>query len=191
MKWITIFKNRWVQVSIFIILSASAVICSIKCLKIGTAISALGSIASLYAIIEALIRVKTIEEQNVQIKDAVDSKITSLNKQETTEQINKYIETIARILSYIEVRNAEAALLKIEELQFFLHNIQSNPTSTDDTRKTFSRYLKTIKQDALVLRDKNQFEQFPKDADCTQLNKHFEDLRDSLMSYSQQIHFDK
>lgn len=183
--------NRWFLFVAFIILCASAVYFSIKCITIGTVISTLGSIASLYAIVEAIIRMRTIEEQNREIKKAVDDKIVFLNKQETTEQVNKYAEVISRIISYIELRNAEAALLKIEELQIFLHSIQCNPTTSEDAKKEITRLHKTIKSDVLVLRDKNQFEPFPKDADCKELTKHFVQLQDLLVKYSQQIHFDK
>lgn len=183
-------KRKWLLIP-FIILCIFSVICSIKCLLIGTIISILGSIASLYTLIEALNQVKTIEKQNAEIRKAIDATICKANKQETTEQINKYIEVIARIISYIEVRNAEAALLKIEELQVFMHNVQHNPTTDQEAKKLLAKQHKTMIRDVLVLRDKNQNEPFPKDADSKELTKHFENLRDTLLHYSQQIHFNQ
>lgn len=185
------FKNKWFLLAVFIVLCSLSVYCSIQCLTIGTIISILGSIASLFAIIEALIRMRTIEEQNREIKSAVESKIVFLNKQETTEQVNKYVEVISRIMSYIELRNAEAALLKIEELQIFLHNILCNPTTGEEAKKEVKRQHRIIKRDVLVLRDKNKLEPFPQEADPKELIKHFLQLRDMLVNYSQQIHFDK
>lgn len=186
-----ISKKRWFLIVLFIVLCILAVYFSIKDNKLATILSTLGSIASLYAIIEALLKVKSIEAQNEEIKKAVESKVTSINKQETKEQISKYVEVIARIQTYIANRNAEAALLKIEELQIFLHNILCNPTSSEENKKALAKHQRTIKQDVLVLRDKTKSEQFPKDADCKELYKHFEALHDTLISYSQQIHFDK
>ena len=184
-------KFRIYLIVAFAVLCGLAVYFSLKCDMVGTIISVLGSIASLYAIIEALSKVKSIERQNNEIKEAVNRKITSINRQETTEQINKYIEVIARIQSFINFRNAEAALLKCEELQFFLHNIQCNPTTTDDIKEVVSKHIRVIKQDSLVLRSRESYEPFPQDADCRALNRHLEDLHMTLMKYSQQIHFEK
>lgn len=178
-------------ISVFVVLCLLAIFCSIKNNTVGTVISSVGSIASLYAIIEAFHKVKSIEKQNAEIKSAVDTKIVALNKLETTEQISKYIESIARIQAFINFRNADAALLKIEELQLFLHNIQCNPTTTDETKSDITKHIRTLKQDVIVLMSKEQNETFPQDADCKTLNRHFESLQELLMKYSQQIHFEK
>lgn len=191
MNDVTFFKSKGFTIAPFIFLSALALACSVKCVIVATIISIVGSIASLFAIWETFTRMKSIELQNKEIKNAVETKMLSVNKYEIVEQVNKYVEVIARILSYIEVRNAEAAILKIEELQIFLHGIQCNPTTSSEAKKILHRHHRTIKQDVLVLRDKSQYEPFPKDADCKELAKHFEDLRDTLMLYSQQIHFEK
>ena len=82
-------------------------------------------------------------------------------------------------------------LLKIEDLQFFLHNIQSNPTTTDEMKKDVSKHIRVIRQDSLVLRSREVNEPFPQDADCKILNSHLEDLHITLMKHSQQIHFEK
>ena len=185
------YKNKILLVVIFVALCFLVVYFSIRCNTVGTIISALGSIASLYAIVEAFIKVKTIEQQNIEIKKSVEQKILAINKQETTEQINKYIEVIARIQAFINLRNADAALLKIEELQLFLHNVQCNPTTEDDVKKEITKHIRIIKQDSLVLRSRECNEPFPKDADCKSLNLHLENLHSALMKYSQQIHFDK
>lgn len=122
---------------------------------------------------------------------AVNQKILAINRQETTEQINKYIEVIARIQSFINMRNADAALLKFEELQLFLHNIRYNPTTTDNIKESIAKHIRVIKQDSLVLRSRESNESFPRDADCKSLNRHLEDLHATLMQHSQQIHFEK
>lgn len=185
------YRKRIYLIAVFVVLCGLAVYFSNKCDKIGAIISAVGSIASLYAIIEAFFKVKSIEQQNKEIKNAVDRKIATINKQETTEQINKYIEVIARIQSYVNLRNADAALLKIEELQLFLHNIHCNPTTTKEFKEDVAKHIRTIQQDANILRTKESNEPFPKDADCMTLNRHFGNLHATLMHYSQQIHFEK
>lgn len=176
---------------LFVILCGLAIYFSLKCDIAGTIISALGSIVSLYAIIEAFSKVKSIERQNNEIMEAVNQKIIAINRQETTEHINKYIEVISRIQSFINLRNADAALLKLDDLQIFLHNIQYNPTTTDEMKKVVSKHIRVIMQDSLVLRSRESNEPFPQDADCRILNKHLEDLHIALMKHSQQIHFEK
>ena len=98
---------------------------------------------------------------------------------------------ISRIQSFINLRNADAALLKLDDLQIFLHNIQYNPTTTDEMKKVVSKHIRVIMQDSLVLRSRESNEPFPQDADCRALNRHLEDLHMTLMKYSQQIHFEK
>lgn len=185
------YRNSIFLTAAFVVICGLAIYFSLKSNIVGTIISALGSIASLYAIIETLTKVKSVERQNNEIKEAVNRKITAINRKETTEQINKYIEVIARIQSFINLRNAEAALLKFEELQLFLHNIQCNPTTTDEIKEVVSKHIRVIKQDSLVLRSRESNEPFPQDADCKSLNRHLEDLHMTLMKHSQQIHFEK
>lgn len=183
--------KRAFLIFIFIVLCLLAVRYSLQCDTVGIIISSVGSIASLYAIIEAFVKVKSIETQNKEIKAAVSDRIIVINKKETAEQINKYIEVISRIQAFINLRNADAALLKIEELQLFLYNLQCNPTTSQDMKATLSKHIRILKQDAIVLLSKNQGEAFPIDADCKELNRNFEAIHDILMKYSQQIHFDK
>lgn len=185
------YRNRIILIAAFVVLCGLAVYFSIKCITVGTVISALGSIASLYAIIEALVKVKSIEQQNKEMKNAVDLKLATINKQEITEQINKYIEVIARIQSFINLRNADAALLKIEELQLFLHNLHRNPTVTKEQKEEVTKHIRTLRQDEIILRTKENNEPFPRDADCKTLHQHFGNLHATLMDYSQQIHFEK
>ena len=182
---------NWARILAFIAFAISAVIFSLKSQTIGTIISALGSIASLYAIIEAIISVKSIEEQNNQIQQAIENKIGIINKQETSELINKYIEVLSRVQDYITQRNAEAAIIKIEEVQSFLHNLQSNPTTPLELKTAISKHIKNANKDVAVLRNRNPREQFPKDVDCKVLITNLGALHETLMDYSQKIHFEK
>lgn len=70
----------------FVLLVVAAVFFSVKCQKVGTVLSVLGSIASLYAIIEALVRIKTIKEETRDIKQALNIKVESMNRKETTAE---------------------------------------------------------------------------------------------------------
>lgn len=189
MSWNKIPK--WVRILAFIAFAISAVIFSLKSQTIGTIISSLGSIASLYAIIEAIISVKSIEEQNNQIQQAIENKIGIINKQETSELINKYVEVLSRVQDYITQRNAEAAIIKIEEVQSFLHNLQSNPTTPPEVKMALSKHIKYMNKDVAVLRNRNHNEQFPKDVDCKVLITNLGALHETLMDYSQKIHFEK
>lgn len=189
MSWNKIPK--WVRILLFIIFAVLAVIFSLNNKKVSAIISSLGSIASLYAIIEALISVKSIEDQNNQIQKAIESKVGIINKQETSELINKYIEVLSRVQDYITQRNAEAAIIKIEEVQSFLHNLQSNPSTPPEVKMALSKHIKYMNKDVAVLRNRNHNEQFPKDVDCKVLITNLGALHETLMDYSQKIHFEK
>lgn len=189
MNWNKIPK--WVRILLFIIFAVSAVIFSLNNQNVGAIISALGSIASLYAIIEAFISVKSIEKQNKQIQTAIENKIGIINKHETSELINKYIEVLSRVQDYITQRNAEAAIIKIEEVQSFLYNLQSNPTTPPELKMAISKHIRNTKKDVAVLRNRDSREKFPRDVDCKVMIANFGALHDTLMNYSQKIHFEK
>ena len=53
---------------VFVLLTSVALFFSFKYETVGTTLSILGSIASLYAIIEALVRIKSITEETKSIK---------------------------------------------------------------------------------------------------------------------------
>ena len=62
-----LIDNKILLIFVFILLALAALFFSLKYQEIGTMMSALGSIASLYAIIEALARVKTLKDETADI----------------------------------------------------------------------------------------------------------------------------
>ena len=72
-------ENKRILICGFVLLAVAALFFSFKCPKIGTALSALGSMASLYAIIGALARVKSLKDETHDIKEALNENIETLN----------------------------------------------------------------------------------------------------------------
>ena len=175
---------------LFAIVLLASVYFAYKHNKVGTILSAAGSIASLYAIIISLFEVKSIQEETENIKKAVENKTTLINKQETCEQINKHIETINMIVRFVSNYNADAALIKIESLQVFYHSLLNNPTTSDDVKKMITKHQRALKMDIDVLRELQQGSNAEK-LDTKILTHHLDEAKDTLMMISQQIHFDR
>lgn len=189
MNIIKYLEVKWRLIALFVVLTIASIFFSIKCETMGTIISAIGSIVSVCAIIHALVKFQSVETQTKEINAALNANLAALNKKETTELVNKYVEVIGRIQHFITLRHADAAVLKIEELQVFLQNILCNPTVQDDVKATIRKQYRKLSSDATLLRQKSPNDPFPQDADCMELSKHFEALRDTLIYLSQNIHF--
>ena len=180
-------KRFWLIVG-FVLLAIASLFFSIKWQIAGTILSALGSIASLYAIIEALAKVKSLKDETHSIKVALDDKIGSMNLKETTEQINKNIQIIARIQGYINAREHEAAILLMEQLLVFLQSLSCNPTTEESVVEDLKKYNKQLKIDLNNVRIENST---PAGAGLKYnlLITHFTELENYLTLVSQQNHF--
>ena len=181
---------RGFLILLFLALAALAVHFSMNDDKTGTAISVVGSVASIYAIIEALVKVKTLSKHTKEIEIAVKSKERESNKKETAEHKKQQVEVINRVQQYIDVNNAEAAILKMEEVKAFLFSIKNNPTTPSKYQKSIPLILNTLNSDILSLRNRESNEAFPSNIDRRQLNKNFSEIQNILSDMSQQIHFD-
>lgn len=181
-------KRFWLILG-FVLFAIAAVLFSLKWQKAGTILSALGSIASLYAIIEALARVKSLKKETHSIKVALDEKIDSMNLKETTEQINKNIQVVARIQDFIRIRNHEAAVVLMEQLLVFLQSLKCNPTTESEVVTEIQKYIKALNLDMRNLRLAFGDNVDSSGLNYTLLTKHFTDLEDFLTLVSQQNHF--
>ena len=172
-----------------VLLVVAAVFFSVKCQKVGTMLSVFGSIASLYAIIEALVRIKSIKEETRDIKQALSIKVESMNRKETTEQINKHIEVISKIQGYISARNHEAAVILMEQLLVFLQSLKCNPTTETSDKEEIARFIKQLKTDLNNVRCESGMLAVGTGLNYKTLTKHFTDIEEYLTQVSQQNHF--
>ena len=173
----------------FVLLVVAAVFFSVKCQTVGTVLSVLGSIASLYAIVEALVRIKSIKDETRDIKQALSVKVESLNRKETTEQINKHVEVISRMQGYISARNHEAAVILMEQLLVFLQALRCNPTTEASDKEEIARIIKQFKTDMNNVRCASGLLTAGTGLNYKTLTKHFTDIEDFLTQVSQQNHF--
>lgn len=174
---------------VFVLLTSVALFFSFKYETVGTTLSILGSIASLYAIIEALVRIKSITEETKSIKEALSDKIEAMNLNETTEQINKHIEVISRIHSYIGRRNHDAVVILMEQLLVFLRSLNCNPTTKQSDVEEIQRFLKLLKVDLNNVRIITGDNLTDTRLNYKLLTKHFTDLEDFLTQVSLKNHF--
>lgn len=185
-----LLRNRrfWLVLG-FLLLIIAAILFTLKWQVAGTILSAIGSIASLYAIIEAFFRIKSIDKETQSIKTALDNKVKSLNLKETTEQINKNIQIVSRIQDFIRIRNHEAAVVLMEQLLLFLQFLKCNPTTEEEVATEIQKYIRALNSDIRNLRLVFGDEVAETGLNYALLTKHFTDLEDYLTLISQQNHF--
>lgn len=182
-------ENKRILICGFMLLAVAALFFSFKCPKIGTVLSALGSIASLYAIIVTLARIKTLKDETYDIKEALNGKIETLNLKETTEQINKNIQIVARIQGFINSRNHDAAIILMEQLLSFLQLLNCNPTTEDTVVDDLKKYIKQLKIDIRNTRVEVGAGPNEMGLNYKLLTMHFTELEDFLTKVAQQNHF--
>lgn len=171
------------------LLAGAAVFLSLRCQTVGTVLSVLGSIASLYAIIEALAHIKSIRDETQNIKNALSDKIATMNLKETTEQINKHIEVVSRIQGFISARNHDASVILMEQMLVFLQSLKCNPTTVSSDVKEIQKYIKVLKIDLNNVRVESAMGPNGVGLNYSLLTKHFTELEDYLTQVSQQNHF--
>lgn len=181
--------HKYLLIGGFVLLTGAAVFFSLKCQTVGTILSVLGSIASLYAIIEALVRIKSIKDETQSIKEALSDKIASMNLKETTEQINKHIEVVSRIHGYIGARNHEASVILMEQMLVFLQSLKCNPSTEPSDVDTIQKFIKQLKIDLNNVRIECALGPKGVGLNYVSLTKHFTELEDFLTQVSQQNHF--
>jgi hypothetical protein len=181
--------HKHVLVGGFVLLAGAAVFFSLRCQTVGTVLSVLGSIASLYAIIEALVHIKSIKDETQSIKNALSEKIATMNLKETTEQINKHIEIVSRIPGFIGARNHDASVILMEQMLVFLQSLKCNPTTDSSDVKEIQKYIKVLKIDLNNVRVESAMGPNGAGLNYSLLTKHFTELEGYLTQVSQQNHF--
>lgn len=181
--------HKYLLVGGFVLLAGAAVFFSLKCETVGSVFSVLGSIASLYAIIEALVRIKSIKDETQDIKNALNERIASMNLKETTEQINKHIEVVSRIQGYIGARNHDASVILMEQILVFLQSLKCNPTTDSSDVIEIQKFIKLLKIDLNNVRIEIGMGPNGAGLNYVLLTKHFTELEDYLTQMSQQNHF--
>lgn len=184
-----IIHHRYILIGGFLLLAGAAVFLSLKYSTVGTVFSVLGSIASLYAIIEALVHIKSIKDETQGIKNALGEKITTMNLKETTEQINKHIEVVSRIQGFIGSRNHDASVILMEQMLVFLQSLKCNPTTDSSEVEEIQKYIKQLKMDLNNVRIESGMGPNGAGLNYSLLTRHFTELEDYLTQISQQNHF--
>lgn len=117
-------------------------------------ISVVGSIASIYAIIIAVMELKTVKQSAEATKKAVEQKMENVNQLLTFAEVEKHLQICSSINVSLKTNQYEAVALKLEELKKILLEIKNNRSISDkDTAKIQSLVMK-LGSDITAVRDK-------------------------------------
>lgn len=96
--------------------------------KVGTIISVIGSMASIYAIIETIIRIASISQKQEKIRQEINKKVIFLDKREAIMDISQHAEICSDAINMLRVENIEATLIHLEKLNQFVIQIKNIPS---------------------------------------------------------------
>lgn len=117
-------------------------------------ISGLGSIASIYAIIVAIIELKSVKKTTEETKTAVNDKLKEINHFLSYADVERHVEMCKSIAPNIQGMQYEAAALHLEELKKVLFEIKNNNTFTEKSSYDINQMVIRIGTDITALRRK-------------------------------------
>lgn len=117
-------------------------------------ISGFGSIASIYAIIVAIIELKSVKKTTEETKAAVNNRLKEINHFLSYADVERHVEMCASITPYLQGVQYEAAALRLEELKKILLEIKNNKAFTEKSSYDISQMVARIGTDITALRSK-------------------------------------
>ena len=93
--------------------------------KVGTIISVIGSMASIYAIVETILRITSISQKQEKIREEINKKVFFLDKRESIMDISQHAEICSDAINMLRAENIEATLIHLEKLNQFVIQIKS------------------------------------------------------------------
>ncbi len=117
-------------------------------------ISGLGSVASIYAIIIALVEIRTVKKTTRETKKAVEKKLDEINNFLSYAEVEKHLEKCTSIAPYLQGEQYEAAALRLEELKKILLEIKNNKAFTEKSDYEITQMVMRIGSDVKSMRRK-------------------------------------
>ncbi len=96
--------------------------------KVGTIISVIGSMASIYAIVETILRITSISQKQEKIREEINKKVIFLDKRESIMDISQHAEICSDAINMLRAENIEATLIHLEKLNQFVIQIKTIPS---------------------------------------------------------------
>lgn len=155
-------KNNWKRLVAVIIVLTLTTLCVVLTLydesedkRIGTIISIVGSVASIYAILETFVKIKTMSQEQDKIRKEILDKVSFLDKRETMESIAQHLEICTSSINMLRSDNIEASLIHIDKLNQFILELMSVPSLNLSSDMELKKYSSRMVADLSALRNVN------------------------------------
>lgn len=162
MKMMPFLKNNWKRLVAVIIVLSLTTLCVVLTLydesedkRIGTIISIVGSVASIYAILETFVKIKTMSQEQDKIRKEILDKVSFLDKRETMESIAQHLEICTSSINMLRSDNIEASLIHIDKLNQFILELMSVPSLNLSSDMELKKYSSRMVADLSALRNIN------------------------------------
>lgn len=113
---------------------------------VATVISVLGSMASIYGIIEAVLKIHSVAEEQKSIRLAIETKVETLDKRSIGMTLSKHSETCDHAIRMLQDDKIEASVIYINILRDFFIELEAIPVlnlKDDEGLKSMQDMLKS------------------------------------------------
>lgn len=154
--------NNWKRIVSVLIVLAMTIISVFLTLndetedkRIGTIISIVGSVASIYAIGETFVKIKTMSQEQEKIRKEILDKVSFLDKREMMESVAQHLEICTSGINMLRADNIEASLIHIDKLNQFILELMSVPALNLSSDIDLKKYSSRMVADLSTLRNVN------------------------------------
>lgn len=162
MKMMSLLKNNWKRIVAILFALLLTIVSVFLTLTdesedkiVGTIISIVGSAASIYAIFETFVKIKTVSQEQDKIRKEILDKVSFLDKRETMESIAQHLEICTSGINMLRVDNIEASLIHIDKLNQFILELMSVPALNLSSDMELKKYSSRMVADLSALRNIN------------------------------------
>ena len=128
-------------------------------------ISVIGSVASIYAIGEAIYQIRSVKQEQECIKNAVNEKIILVENKDVVMNLSQHIETCNHAIKMMKNGNMEATRIYLQSLFSFTIDLESTPSLNLKGNEELKKKQNSLKVDLSKIRNaksKSDIDEFTK-----------------------------
>lgn len=117
-------------------------------------ISGVGSVASIYAFLLAIIEFKSAKRSAEETKNAIETKIGEINHLLSYADLEKHIGYCSSIGHYMKSEQYEAVAIRLEEVKKILLEVKNNESIKEKSENEIQRMVMWLGSDIIAVRRK-------------------------------------
>lgn len=156
---------------------------------VGTVLSVVGSMASIYGIIEAILKIRSVAEEQKSIKLAVETKIETLDKQSIGMTLSQHVEMCNHVIMMLQKDNAEASVIYLNALRDFFMELEAIPVLALKGDAEIRRKQNMLKSDLSKLRSVRTMSDLDMETKNKMINN-LSNLQEYLCRFSKQLKYE-